>query len=52
MRRTRMDEIVENMANYICDRICKKPKEITDQEEMESVLCGKNARWNNISVIS
>ena len=32
MRRTRMDEIVENMANYICDHICQKPKEITDQE--------------------
>lgn len=36
MRRTKMDEIVENMANYICDHICKKPKEITDQEEMEA----------------
>ena len=32
MRRTKMDEIVENMANYICDHICQKPKEITDQE--------------------
>lgn len=31
-----MDEIVENMANYICDHICQKPKEITDQEEMEA----------------
>ena len=32
MKRTKMDEIVENMANYICDHICQKPKEITDQE--------------------
>jgi len=27
MRRTKMDEIVENMAEYICDHICQKPKE-------------------------
>lgn len=40
MRRTKMDEIVENMANYICDHICQKPKEITDQEEMEA-YCAK-----------
>lgn len=36
MKRTKMDEIVENMANYICNHICQKPKEITDQEEMEA----------------
>ena len=36
MKRTKMDEIVENMANYICDHICQKPKEITDQEELEA----------------
>ena len=30
--KNKMDEIVENMANYICDHICQKPKEITDQE--------------------
>lgn len=36
MKRTKMDEIVENMANYICDHICQKLKEITDQEEMEA----------------
>jgi len=35
MKRTKMDEIVENMANYICDHICQKPKEITDQEKLE-----------------
>ncbi|MED9825782.1 MAG: hypothetical protein ACLT4U_06030 [Blautia obeum] len=35
MRRTKMDEIVENMANYICDHICQKPKEITDTEKLE-----------------
>ena len=32
MERTEMDNIVENMAEYICDHICQKPKEITDQE--------------------
>ena len=30
MERTEMDNIVENMAEYICDHICQKPKEITD----------------------
>ena len=35
MRRTRTDEIVENMANYICDHKCQKPKEITDREKLE-----------------
>lgn len=30
-----MDEIVENMAEYICDHICQKPKEITDREKLE-----------------
>lgn len=35
MRRTKMDEIVKNMANYICDHICQKPKEITDREKLE-----------------
>ena len=32
MRRTKMGNIVENMAGYICDHICQRPKEITDQE--------------------
>ena len=31
-----MDEIVENMANYICDHICQKAKETTNQEELEA----------------
>ena len=35
MRRTKMDNIVENMAEYICDHICQKPKEITDAEKLE-----------------
>lgn len=46
-----MDEIVENMANYICDRICKKPKEITDQEEMEAYCaeeCEMGQHFRNI----
>lgn len=41
MRRTKMDEIVENMANYICDHICQKPKEIIDQEKMEDYCNGE-----------
>ena len=36
MRRTEMDNIVENMAEYICDHICRKPKEIADTEELEA----------------
>ena len=36
MRRTKMDNIVENMAEYICDHICQKAKETTDQEELEA----------------
>lgn len=36
-----MDEIVENMANYICDQICQKPKEITDREELEDYCNGE-----------
>lgn len=35
MKRTEMDNIVENMAEYICDHICQKPKEITDAEKLE-----------------
>lgn len=42
MKRTKMDEIVENMANYICDHICQKPKEITDQEKLEDYCNGIN----------
>lgn len=41
MKRTKMDEIVENMANYICDHICQKPKEITDQEKLEDYCNGE-----------
>lgn len=41
MRRTRMDEIVENMAGYICDHICQKRKEITDQEKLEDYCTGE-----------
>ena len=36
MERTEMDDIVEKMAEYICDHICQKPKETTDQEELEA----------------
>ena len=36
MKRTEMDNIVENMAEYICDHICQKAKETTDQEELEA----------------
>lgn len=35
MRRTEMDNIIENMAEYTCDHICQKPKEITDAEKLE-----------------
>lgn len=31
-----MDNIVENMAEYICDHICGKPKEIVDRDELEA----------------
>lgn len=51
MKRTKMDEIVENMANYICDHICQKPKEITDQEEMEAYCaeeCEMGQHFRNI----
>lgn len=41
MRKTKMDEIVEDMANYICDHICQKPKEITDQEKLEDYCNGE-----------
>ena len=37
MKRTEMDNIVENMAEYICDHICQKPKEITDAEKLEDL---------------
>ena len=30
-----MDNIIENMAKYICNHICQKPKEITDREKLE-----------------
>lgn len=36
-----MDEIVENMAGYICDHICQKRKEITDQEKLEDYCNGE-----------
>lgn len=51
MRRTKMDEIVENMANYICDNICQKPKEIADQEKLEDYCaeeCEMGQRFCNI----
>ena len=51
MRRTKMDEIVENMANYICDHICQKPKEITDQDEMEAYCAEKCEIGNYINNI-
>lgn len=42
MKRTEMDNIVENMAEYICDHICQKPKEITDAENWKTTV-QKNA---------
>lgn len=36
MQRTEMDNIVEKMAEYICDHICQKPKELTDKDELEA----------------
>lgn len=36
MKRTEMDDIVEKMADYICNHICQKSKETTDQEELEA----------------
>ena len=32
---------IMNMANYICDYICQKPKEITDQEQLEDYCSGE-----------
>ena len=59
MRRTKMDNIVENMAEYICDHICQKAKETTDQEELEaycaeecdigSYICNILNKYNKIN---
>ena len=45
MKRTEMDNIVENMAEYICDHICQKPKEITDAEKLED-YCAEECDMN------
>lgn len=54
-----MDNIVENMAEYICDHICQKPKEITDAEKLEdycaeecdigSYICNILNQYNKIN---
>lgn len=35
-----MQKIIEELAGYICEKICQKPSEITDQEEMEEYCNG------------
>ena len=35
-----MQKIIEELAGYICGKICQKPSEITDQEEMEEYCNG------------
>jgi len=37
MEQTRMDEIVESMMEHVCDKICRFPWEITDQEQLEEI---------------
>ena len=32
-----MDEIVETMMEHVCDKICRFPQEITDQEQLEDI---------------
>lgn len=35
-----MQKIIEELAGCICGKICQKPSEITDQEEMEEYCNG------------
>ena len=32
---------IMNIASYVCDHICQKPKEITDQEQLEDYCNGE-----------
>lgn len=36
-----MNDVITEMANYICDQICQKPKEITDREKLEDYCNGE-----------
>ena len=49
MERIEMDNIVENMAEYICDHICQKPKEITEECDIGSHICNILNQYNKIN---
>ncbi|MGL5436578.1 MAG: hypothetical protein ACRDBO_14435 [Lachnospiraceae bacterium] len=40
MEKTRMDKIAEVMMEHVCDKICRFPWEIENQEEMEEKCAG------------
>jgi len=37
---TAMDKITEEMMEHVCDKICRFPWEISDQEEMNGICVG------------
>jgi len=37
---TVMDKITEEMMEHVCDKICRFPWEISDQEEMDEICAG------------
>ena len=37
MKETKMDRITTEMAEYICDNLCKRPYQNLDQEELDEI---------------
>ena len=37
MKETKMDQITTEMAEHICDNLCKRPCQNLDQEELEEI---------------
>lgn len=39
-KQNKMDKIVTAMAEHICDHLCRFPREISDQEELDNICVG------------
>lgn len=38
-KETVMDKITTEMAEHICDNICRFPREVEEQDELDEICC-------------
>lgn len=36
---TAMDKITTEMAEHICDNLCRFPREVSEQDELDEICC-------------